>query len=96
MQYISFPVSTDILACEVSNGQFCCIHSPQYTADTSSSCSYAFFLQNKDRINKFGLLSMANLRQDEAININDKFWLIYMLHSDKKVHVTCLGFSYLM
>ena len=33
-QYVSFPVSTDILACQVLNGQFCCISSPLYTADT--------------------------------------------------------------
>ena len=44
--YISFPVSTDILACQVSNGQYCDINSPLYTADTLSSCSYALFLQN--------------------------------------------------
>ena len=50
-QYISFPLSTDIMACQVSNGQFCCINSPLYTAGTSGSCSYATLFQNKDKIN---------------------------------------------
>ena len=45
-QYISFPLSTDIMVCQVSNGQFCCINSPLYTADTSKSYSYALFLYN--------------------------------------------------
>ena len=46
-QYISFPLSTDIMACQVSNGQFCHINSPLYTADTSHSCSYGLFQQDK-------------------------------------------------
>ena len=29
-QYILFPMSTDILACQVSNGQFCHINSLLY------------------------------------------------------------------
>ena len=70
-QYISFPVSTDILACQVSDGQFCCINSLLYTEDTSSSSSYFHFPQNKDRINRFYILSMVNEMQDETININD-------------------------
>ena len=32
--------------------------------------------------------------QDGAININDNFWSISTLHSDKKVCITCLHFSY--
>ena len=95
MEYISFPVSTDILACQVSNGQFCHINSPLYTADISSSCSYALFLQNRDRINKFCLLSMANQMQDEAININDNFGSISTLHSDKRF-TSCLQFTSLI
>ena len=75
-QYISFPLSTDIMACQVSNGQFCHINSPLYTADTSNSCSYALFLQNKDKINKFCILWVMNQTQDEAFNINDNFWAI--------------------
>ena len=33
-QYLSFPLSTDIMVCQVSNGQFCCINTPLYTAET--------------------------------------------------------------
>ena len=33
-QYISFPLSTDIMACQVSNGQFCQTNSPLNTAYT--------------------------------------------------------------
>ena len=40
-QYILFPLSTDRTTCQVSNGQFCHINSPLYTADTSSSHGYA-------------------------------------------------------
>ena len=87
-------MSSDILAGQVSNSQFCHINSPLYTADISSSCSYPLFLQNKDRISRFCLLSMVNQTQDEAININDNFWSISTLHSDKKVCITCLQFSY--
>ena len=50
-QYILFPPSTDIMACQVSNSQFCNINSPLYTTDTLSSCSYVLLLQNKDKIN---------------------------------------------
>ena len=32
-QYISFPISTDIMAFQVSNAQFCCINIPLYTID---------------------------------------------------------------
>ena len=80
VQYILFPMSTDILACQVSNGQFCHINSPLYTADTSSSCWYTPFLQNKDRRNKFCILSMVNQTQDEAVSANDHFWSSSNLH----------------
>ena len=43
-QYISFLLSTDIMACQVSNGQICHINSALYTTDTSNSCTYALFL----------------------------------------------------
>ena len=46
-QYLSFPLSTDIMACQVSNGQFCPINSPLNVADTSNSYSYALFLRDK-------------------------------------------------
>ena len=62
------------MACQVSNGQFCHINSPLYTADTSNLCSYGLFLQDKERINKFCILSVINKRQDESFNINDNFW----------------------
>ena len=75
---------TDVLACQVSNGQFCHINYPVYTADMSTSHSYTLCLQNKGRINKFCLLSMVNQMQDVAININDNFWSISTLHNDKK------------
>ena len=93
-QYISFPLSTDIMACQVSNGQFCCINSPLYRADTSSSCSYTLVLQNKDRINKYCILSVINQTQDGAFNINDNHWAISTLQDNKKLYITCLQFSY--
>ena len=89
-------MSTDILVCQVSNGQFCHINSPLYTADTSVSCSYDLFIQNKDRINKLCILSMANQMQDEAININDTFWSISTLHDNKKVYIRYLQFRNLI
>ena len=52
-QYISFPLSTNIMACQVSNGQFCHIISYLYGVDTSNSCRYSVFLKNGERINKF-------------------------------------------
>ena len=61
------------MAYPVSNGQFCHIKSDLYEADTSNSCSYALFLKNKERINKFCLLSVINQTQAEAFNINDNF-----------------------
>ena len=72
-QYISFPLSADIMAYQVSNGQFCNMNCPLYTADTLSSDSYTPFLHNKDGINKFCILSVINQTQGEAININDNF-----------------------
>ena len=70
-----------LMACQVSNGQFCHINSPLYTVDTLCSCSYVLFPQNKYRINKFCILSVINQTQDEAININDHFWSISTLQT---------------
>ena len=74
--YITFPLSTDIRACQVSNDQFCHINPPLYTADASHSCSYALFLQNKDKINNFCILSVINKTCNETLNVNDNFWSI--------------------
>ena len=49
LQYISFPLSADIMAFK-SQRQFCHIKSPLYRADTSKSCSYTIFQNNKARI----------------------------------------------
>ena len=93
-QKILFSLSRDIMACQVSNGQFCHINSPLYASDTSNSCSYILFLQNKDKINKFCILSVINQTQDEAINTNDNFWAISTLHNSKMLYITCLQYSY--
>ena len=95
-QYISFPLSTDIMACQVSNGQFCHINSPLYAVDTSHSCSYALFLQDKDRINKFCTMSIINQTQYEALNINNNFWAILTLPNSKKLYITCVQYGYLI
>ena len=83
-QYISFPLNMDIMTCQVSNGQFCHFNSPIYAADTSNSCSYILFYQDKNKINKFCILSVTNQMNDEAININDCFWAISILQNNKK------------
>ena len=87
-QYISIPLGMDIMTYQVSNGQFCHINSPLYTAGTLSSCSYAIFLQNKDKINKFSILSVIYQTQDETFNINDSFWEISTLQDNKKLYST--------
>ena len=89
-QYISFPLSVDIMVCWVSNGQFCCINTLLYTADTPKACSYALFLQNTKKINTFYTLSIINKTQDKAFNINENFWAISTLESKKKLYITCL------
>ena len=71
-QCISFPLSANIMACQVLNGQFCCINSP-YAADTSKSCSYTLFLNDKAKINSVCILSIIKQTHFEAININDNF-----------------------
>ena len=93
-QYISFPLSADIMVCQVSNGQFCHINTPLYTADTSKSCSYALFWQSTKRINTYCTLSIISQTQDKDININENFWAISALESNKKLHITCLKLSY--
>ena len=55
---------------------------------------YILFLQDKERINKFCILSMINQTQDEAFNINDNFWEISTLQDNKKLYITCLQYSY--
>ena len=82
-QYISFPLSMGIMACQVLNDQFCHINSPLYAVDTSNSYSYVLFLQNKDKINKFCMLSVTNQVQNEAVNINNNFWAISTLQNNK-------------
>ena len=53
------------------------------------------FLQNKDKINKFFILSIINQIQDEAVNVNDNFWAISTLkNKKKKLYITCLQYSY--
>ena len=94
-QYISFPLCTDIMAYQLSNGQFCHVNSPLYTPDTSNSCSYTLFLQNKDKINKFYLLSVIYQTQDKAININNNFWAISTLQNNKKLYITYITFGLL-
>ena len=61
---------------------------------TSNSCSYAFFLQNKDTVNKFCILSVINQMQDEAFNVSDNFRSISTLKNNKKIYITCLQYSY--
>ena len=39
-------------------------------------------------------LSIINQTQDKAININENFWAISTLESNKKLYITCLQFSY--
>ena len=73
LQYISFPLSIDIMTCHISNGQFYPINSPLYAADTSNASSYALFLKDGVKINDFCILSVINQTQDEAINITDNF-----------------------
>ena len=51
ISYISFLLSANIMACQVSNGQFCHINCPLYAADTSKSCSNVLFLNDKSKIN---------------------------------------------
>ena len=93
-QYISFPLSADIMVCQVSNGQFFHIDSPQNAAHTSIPCNYALFLQNKDRRNKFWILSVINQTQHEAFNINDNVWSISTLQDNKKLYIDCLQHCY--
>ena len=82
------------MACHVPNGQFCHINSSLYTADTLSSCSYTLFLKNKDKINKFCILSVINQTQDEVFNINNNFWVPSTLQDNKRLYVTCLQYIY--
>ena len=72
-QHILFQLSSDIISCQMSNGQFYHINSPLYTVDTSNSFSYVLFLKNKERIYKFCILSVINRTQDEPLNINHNF-----------------------
>ena len=91
---ISFSLSTDIMACQVSNGQFCHISSPLYASATSNSCSYALFPQDKERINTFFILSVINKMEDKAFNVNDNFWPISTLQDNKQLYIICLLYSY--
>ena len=81
--YISFPISADIMACQVLNGQFCHINFPLYAADISKSCSYTLFLNEKVRINSDCILSVINQTQDEAISIYFNFLEISTLQDEK-------------
>ena len=83
--YTSFKLNTDIMACQVSNGQFCHINSPLYTTVISNSYSYALFLQDKERINMFCILSVINQTQNEAFDIDNNFWAISTLHDNKNI-----------
>ena len=94
LDHISFPLSADIMACQESNGQFCCINSPLYVADNSTPCSYAPFLKDKVKINNVCILSVISQTQDETLNISDDFWAISTLQDNKKLYITCLQFSY--
>ena len=90
LKYISFPLSADIMAYQISTGQSCHINSPMYAADTSYSCRYALFLKDRAEINNFFILSVINQTQDAALNINDNFWAISTLQNYKKLYITYL------
>ena len=87
-------LSANIMACQVSNGQFCHINSPLYVTDTSKSCSYTLFLKDKEKINSACMISVINQTQGETLNINDNFWAISPLQDNKKLYITCLPFSF--
>ena len=91
---MSFTLNANIMACQVSNQQFCHMKSPLYVADTSKSCNYALFLNDKAKINSVCILSVINQTQDDAININVNLWAILTLQDDKKLYTTCLLFTY--
>ena len=91
-QYILFPLSTDIMSYQISNGQFHCINTPYVRH--FKVCSYALFLQNKDNIITFCTLSVINQTHDKAVNINNNFWAISTLQNYKKLYIACLQFSY--
>ena len=95
-QYISFPLGTDIMACQVSNGKFCHINSPLYTADTSDSCSCALFLKTKKEQTNFEYYQLSIKTQDEAFNISDNFLAFSILQNNNKLYITCLQYSYLI
>ena len=89
-----FPLSANIMACQVTNGQFCHINFPLYAADTSKSCSYALFLKDQVKINDVCILSVLNQMQDEGLNISDNFRAISTLQDNKKLYITCLQYCY--
>ena len=52
------------------------------------------FLQNRDKINKFCILSVINQTQEEVLNINDTFWAISTLQNSQKLYITCLQYRF--
>ena len=72
------------------------INSHLYVADTSNSCSCSLFLTNKNRINKFCILSVKHQTQEEAWNVNNILGAISVLQDNKKLYITCLQYSYMI
>ena len=91
LQCISSPLNANIMACQVSNGQFCHINSSLCVADTSKSCCYVLFLNDKARITSDCILSLINQIHDEAINVNDNLWAISTLQDDTKLNINLLA-----
>ena len=93
-QDISFPLSANIMACQVWNGQFCDINSSLYMVDTSQSCSYTLFLINKAEISSVCILSVLNQTQDQEFNTNDNFGQYPTSRMIKKLYTTSLQSTY--
>ena len=70
-QYISFPFSTDIMACQVSKGKFCHNNTPYIQLASPSPAAIPYSSKNRNKINTFSTLSVINQTHDKDVNIND-------------------------
>ena len=74
--YVTILTEAEFIQCTLAQGHFCSLNTALYHIDYSKWCLAAMFLKQKDRINKYCLLSITNITGPQAIYLDQGSWAI--------------------
>ena len=87
--YITYPTNTGIFNCQLSAGSFCELKTPLYTIDSSQHCMFYLYKRDEVNIDKYCKVVFVNQTQDEAIALDNTYWVTSVL-KPTKLHIICL------